>query len=377
MPHTIKLAAALVICSLGAAARADDVADHQCCTTFDAGPSSCHDDDGTYGESASDQHRKAIAEARQERCLKHEAAKAAKVQAADKRWCAKHHPDCGGGTLLDGIPCTDNSQCSSGACGVNGSGNCCSSPCSTADATCGAIGCDDSGACQYPDSNTACSAGSCSGSTLTQSSCDGAGNCGAPTSAPCPGNFACLSSTSCFTACNFPSNCASGFHCVPDFQQCLPPAQTGDRCLQDSDCVDGDYCNGGVLGEDTFGTCTVRATSGGPCSDNSQCPSGVCIGNCCSTACDTSDPVCGASSCDDTGACVYPDTSVICFGEACYGTTDHHYLCSGGQCTDFSGPCAGNLTCGAPSDNNGACWTSCTDDTQCVSGFHCDAGACN
>jgi hypothetical protein len=74
---------------------------------------------------------------------------------------------------------------------------------------------------------------------------------------------------------------------------------------------------------------------------------------------------------------VYPDTSVICFGEACAANTYHHYLCSGGQCTDFSGPCAGNLTCGAPSDQNGACWTSCTDDTQCVSGFHCDAGACN
>jgi hypothetical protein len=124
MPDSIKRAAVLAVFSIAVVARADSgVDEHQCCVTFDAGPSNCHYDDGTYGSSASDQHRQEIAEARQARCLAHEAEKAAKVQAADEKWCKKHHPSCDGcgsysagdKIYIDGSNGSDATAC----CGVS------------------------------------------------------------------------------------------------------------------------------------------------------------------------------------------------------------------------------------------------------------------
>jgi hypothetical protein len=56
----------------------------------------------------------------------------------------------------------------------------------------------------------------------------------------------------------------------------------------------------------------------GPCSNASECVSGICgttggAGNCCSALCPTSDPNCGATSCDaTTGACVFPAATAPC-----------------------------------------------------------------
>src|SRR5262249_24251330 len=54
--------------------------------------------------------------------------------------------------LVPGAPCSANDQCLSGICGTNGTGNCCTAPC-TNGGQCGTTGCSNTGACVYPVDN--------------------------------------------------------------------------------------------------------------------------------------------------------------------------------------------------------------------------------
>lgn len=111
-------------------------------------------------------------------------------------------------------PCTENDDCGSGVCGIDGIGNCCSALCSDTSPPCGATDCDPAtGACLYPDSDTSCGSTpqSCTGSTQTNpSQCDGAGNCVAPTTDCTP--YAC-GPNACLTTCLDDGGCASGDFC--------------------------------------------------------------------------------------------------------------------------------------------------------------------
>src|SRR5450631_1039217 len=60
------------------------------------------------------------------------------------------------GGLAAGTDCTGDAQCTSGVCGVNGSGRCCIARCATGDATCRATGCDATGACVTPSAAIPC-----------------------------------------------------------------------------------------------------------------------------------------------------------------------------------------------------------------------------
>jgi hypothetical protein len=142
---------------------------------------------------------------------------------------------------------------------------------------------------------------------------------------------------------------------------------------------------GGSTGGPTSGGSSSGGSSGGggldtgvPCAANAQCKSGVCgtagNGKCCTASCDTTDPVCGATACDGTGACVFPSPATGCqltcsagflATQACDGTG--HCVLDGG-----SAPCSGFFVC----SDSMTCGSSCTDKAGCVAGYYCASSAC-
>ncbi len=123
--------------------------------------------------------------------------------------------------------------------------------------------------------------------------------------------------------------------------------------------------------------CEPGLPNGAACNGGGQCLSGVCgttgVGNCCATSCTTGDPICGATGCDTSGACLYPSNATPCTAGSCSNDIQTNpSLCNGqGTCTPPSTPttsCAPFL-CGTTT-----CLTTCTDDTSCVSGGFCDRG---
>ena len=248
--------------------------------------------------------------------------------------------------LPRGAHCTFNQACASGVCGVGGSGNCCAQACATSDPICGAIACDGTGACAYPNDAISCPV-SCSGSTVQQGTCNGEGAC-APMgmgSAPCPNSFACGSDGGgCNTTCTASAECAAGFVC--NAGACVAPAALG-PCTENDDCT-SELC----------GTGSER--DGGPA-------------HCCSAACAFTTPPCGATDCAaDSGACVYPNPGTLCGPEqSCdAGVQTNAAHCDGtGTCNPAPDPvdCA-PYACGA----NAACQQGCDEDGGCAPGGSCD-----
>jgi len=148
-----------------------------------------------------------------------------------------------------GAACTSDSACQSGVCGINGTGNCCSARCDTTDTSCGATGCDTSGACVFPDNTVACGTSSCTAGLLTASNCDGAGACVSNGGQACPGNLACADATHCNITCQMLGNaaCITGAFCDPGSvpMTCCPAVATGSTLSVDNgQGVDGNACCG-------------------------------------------------------------------------------------------------------------------------------------
>ncbi len=244
----------------------------------------------------------------------------------------------GGQTLLAaGEHCAGNQACASGVCGASGSGNCCAQACSTDDPTCGAIGCDGTGACSYPNRAITCPS-SCTSAMLSQNTCNGDGGCVAVTSAPCPGNFGCDHQGACNSICSSAADCATGFTC--NAQVCVAPVKVG-TCTEDDDC--------------TSGQCGIHG-----------------LGHCCVSACTSVTPPCGATDCDaETGACAFPVQSTPCgtILVSCTGST----LTNPTQC-DGLGTCEtpGPTQCTPYSCEGAACGRTCGQDGGCASGAFCE-----
>jgi hypothetical protein len=263
--------------------------------------------------------------------------------------------------------CVSSDACASGVCGIHGSGNCCSAACATSDATCGATACDATGACVYP-SAVPCGTSSCNAGMLTNSTCNGSGSCTSGSPAACASNFACNDGgTACLSTCSVVADCVRGFYCKAH-------------------------------------ACIARKATG-VCTTNDACSSGLCgasgLGHCCTSACPASDPVCGITDCDATGACVYANGFTLC-AVGCTGDTySSPTYCDGtGRCpppvTQVCAPYACAVSgclqsCGANTDcssgnfccassfcpTNGACFAGCHSTADCQSGQFCEVGGGN
>ncbi len=151
--------------------------------------------------------------------------------------------------------CATNDACSSGVCGLAGSGNCCASLCTSGDPTCGATDCDaTTEACNYPASGLACGTAvqSCTGSaSQAPSACDGAGNCSAPAAIDCM-PYAC-GATNCLTSCTDDTECGTKDLCDVLNATCCSGLALGGAIAVDS-----------VAGSDSTACCGIG--SNGACS---------------------------------------------------------------------------------------------------------------
>ncbi|MBL8717317.1 MAG: hypothetical protein JNL79_15125 [Myxococcales bacterium] len=188
---------------------------------------------------------------------------------------------------------------------------------------------------------------------------------------------------SCNTA--YPGDCASG-------------------ACEESVCCDTVGCSGTrtCTAPGKIGTCVKK--NGVGCSVGTECASGQCVdGVCCDTACAgqcaacnlagkvgtcsaaAGAPVGGRAACTvgtecsaqvcngvDPLACHYVSSSTKCSKDACAsGIATKESLCDGlGKCTDKP------VGCGAYACDLKSCKTTCTLNTDCASGYVCEAGAC-
>jgi len=198
----------------------------------------------------------------------------------------------------------------------------------------------------------------------TTASCDpggAAGNCDVTT--PKPSGTSCGNPTPTDAQCDAPDTCDGAGTC----QSNNVVGICGDA---GSDCVNQDYCQGGV------------------CVDAGFKASGTACGNSSSGPCDAADTCNGAGSCqannapdgtncgDAGSACVNQDT---CLAGACH---DNGFKAAGTACGDpSSSACDNPDTCdgsGSCQANNAADGTNCGDaGTQCTNQDTCLAGACH
>ena len=132
---------------------------------------------------------------------------------------------------------------------------------------------------------------------------------------------------------------------------------------------------GGTSGGTTGGGDAGNLPAGTPCIGNASCQSGICGvtggGRCCTAACMTTDATCKATTCSNTGACVYPGPALSCGTPSCTGSLITQSACDGnGTCT-VAAPvtCPGDFQC----KDAKSCLTQCSATTDCAPNFYCNA----
>ncbi len=223
----------------------------------------------------------------------------------------------------NGDPCTLPSECDSGECVDS---VCCDSGCAGNCMRCDLAG--RLGICSYisggqdPD-------GECAGEPPCGSYCDGTGGCGFPAA-----GIACADCATCNGAGSCSQWAASG-------------SDAGDVCGLCRVCPgDGPDCVPVAVGSDPNGECT-------PATPES----------------------CGFDgNCDGQGGCDFHPQGTVCDPERCQN--DIHYptdVCDGaGSCQDSGQDACLPYVCLDAS----SCRTDCSLDTDCVTGSHCEGGAC-
>jgi len=76
---------------------------------------------------------------------------------------------------------------------------------------------------------------------------------------------------------------------------------------------------------------------------------------------------CGATACDESGACVYPSAATAC-GPPCASSSSKNTS----TCDGKGGCIAGASDCAPYACSAGVCFTRCTDNTECEPGLVCD-----
>jgi hypothetical protein len=355
-----------------------------------------------------------------------------------------------GAACDDANPCTKKDTCQAGACAgqtviCTAADQChVAGTCSPATGLCSSpiqangTGCDDGNLCTQSDvcTNGACASGtaiSCAGSDACHlpGACDPTtGICSNPPSAngaSCDDGLLCTQSDQCSGgACKGTTlSCTDGRSCTVDSCSEVLGGCTFDAskcaCAMDSDCNDGNPCNGTETCNAAAGLCTTGTpkscaieddvcnvgscnpvngacvkmpkASGTVCNDGNfctktdSCQAGVCVGNS-PVVCAAGDPCHNPGTCDpSTGACSNPpkpDGATCTDGNACTQTD----TCQSGSCLGQNPvACAaldGCHTAGTCDAKTGACSNPlkpdsfpCSDGSACTKGDVCLAGSCN
>jgi Cellulose binding domain len=285
--------------------------------------------------------------------------------------------ECLSGVCAQGVCCQTACAGTCQSCALTGTAGTCTSVPAGQDplnqcadngaAACGTDGaCNGSGACRLYGAGTTCAAASCTGTTLTSArTCNGTGTCQAATTSGCA-PFAC-GSAACNTTCTTSADCASPNVC--NAGSCGKKA-IGATCGADAECNSGACAQGVCCATTCTGTCRSCALAGtvGTCMNvpGGQDPLGQCT--------DNGAAACGTDGfCDGGGACRVYAAGTVCAAATCATAT----LTSARACNG-AGTCQAATTAGcAPYVcGSGACKTSCTADTDCVSPNVCIGGAC-
>ena len=245
-----------------------------------------------------------------------------------------------GNACEDGNLCTRGDACTAGACSAGTPTACvaidechAAGVCAPATGSCSTpilddgTGCNDGSACTNGD---ICQAGTCQGAPLR-----------------CDDGIACTI-----------DSCSETGGCTKDVRMC--------GCKANSDCDDGNACNGGESCNLQTGTCsagTLKDCSGA----TNACNVGVC--NASSGACEAK-PRQNGTLCSDGSACTQTDA---CVNGSCQG--QNSVVCTASDQCHATGTCdASTGVCSNPPKQNGA---ACNDGNACTQTDACVNGSCS
>ncbi|HZL20141.1 MAG TPA: hypothetical protein VFG23_20585, partial [Polyangia bacterium] len=288
--------------------------------------------------------------------------------------------ECTSTNCVDGVCCNTACAGQCQGCAESGSVGVCVSvsgaprngraPCGGTAPCAGTCNGSSGAACTFAGSSVTCVAASCAGGVATSATvCNSAGACTTAATMSCASNQ-CADTTKCSGGCSASLPCTSGQYCTPS-AACAPLKGNGTACQSGSECtstncVDGVCCNVACAGQ-----CQACAESGsvGTCVTVKGAPRGTVRAPCSGTNASC------VGSCGDTSAtqCTYPTSATTCGSPSCSaGAAVKTPTCDGaGNCsTPSSIPCT-PFICGAT-----ACLTTCTSNSQCVTGAACVSGVC-
>jgi MYXO-CTERM domain-containing protein len=294
--------------------------------------------------------------------------------------------ECESGFCVDGVCCNSRCDGQCEACNVGGKRGTCSAvtgaPVGSRPACAGSGDCAGScdgelrSACTYPGRDTPCRAAGCTDGVATIAAvCNGRGACPAADQIECPSGV-CEGPVCSGDECVIDAHCPDGEYCVA--ATCQPKLPPGGQCTDDTDCASG-YCTDGVCCDSAcLGQCEACDVPGseGTCSPvpAGEAPHGT------RAACTSDGSVCGGS-CDgvNTEGCSYPVGDVCRPGSCDDANTGSIAIveatCQGnGRCPTLAQQACGQYACTA---SNGQCDGPCANDPDaCAEGEYCSAGIC-
>jgi len=242
--------------------------------------------------------------------------------------------------------------------------------------TCGLDGfCDGAGQCEKFGNGTVCAAGMCgTGSYTPQRTCS-QGVCGAAAPMSC-GAATCDNASGCRTTCTGNQDCTGNNYCDTTTMKCAAQKAPGAMCNNNTQCLSG-YCVDNVccnsLCNGLCSSCLAAQTGLGSDGMCGFIKDGTDPGNECAS--ETATLPCGHDGmCNGSGACRYTPSGTTCGAAACSaGTIRPAPKCDGaGTCQMQTQSSCSPYICNGTT----ACYTSCTADSQCVTGDYCASGQC-
>jgi hypothetical protein len=298
--------------------------------------------------------------------------------------------ECSSGACVDGVCCANSCTqlcyaCSAaktggsdGSCQPIKAGTDPDSECGATDpTTCGQDGtCDGNGQCRLWINTTQCGPGMCVAAGnyyLSPRTCS-QGTCTQASQTAC-GNAACDPTTGCKKTCASNTDCVGTNYCDLSTATCAPQKTGGNTCGSAGECLSG-YCVDGVCCNTLCnGTCVSCAAKDNGMADGTC--ANVVAGTDPANECAAGTTTCGLDGTCGGGKCRYAPTTTHCGTVTCMGSTlTPQSSCDGnGNCPAASPmACPGLVVCAS---GGTACKSpTCAADTDCISGYYCNAGTC-